>query len=220
MKILDTWNNCFWRRFCGTKNAAVVVAVAWLLVLSFSSGQALGADGHINALSFKPLPGSASIAVKAWDNSDENKDYATRIEAYLKTKGYQIAKEGDLILSFETKETKGIWTKDARSHVLEVEGHGGRRGGEQARVRLNLYSSQEGGLLNSPADPEGRKGKKTAPQIMLEVTVDINKGRRLWQGQASANQSSANVSTLVHKLIPVLMEKMGKTVRRESFDFQ
>ena len=196
------------------------LSVVLILLLSALTGPAWSADGRINTLSFKSLPPNPSIAIKAWDNSDENKEYSARIEAYLKSRGYTISSDADLILSFETKDIKGIWTEGDRGHVLEVEGRGGRHGGEQAKVRLSLYSSQEGGLLNQPTDPDRQKDEKIMPQIALDITVDQNKGRRLWQGQVSADQLSGDNRTLVYKLIPILLDKIGVTVRRKSFNFQ
>lgn len=194
-------------------------ALGWLLLSSVNC-PAWSAEGTLNTLSFKPLPTNASITVQPWDNSEENRNYAAKIEAYLKQKGHRIAQKADLILSFETKDVQGIWSEGARRHVLELEGDSGSHEGEKAKVRLNLYSSQQGGLLNKPANSARAKSDNAAPQIVLEFTLDLTKGRRLWQGQAAIAKGYANSQTLVQKMIPTLIDHMGRTVRRKSVNFQ
>ena len=119
-----------------------------------------------------------------------------------------------MAISFSTRDVLGYWSAGQRRHILELEGHGGRTGGENARVRLNLYSSQ-GGVLNKGKEP----GNVVPSKYMLEVTLERRKGERLWQGEATAALNRTDGFSLLRAMLPALLNHMGQTVRQKTVKF-
>jgi hypothetical protein len=154
------------------------------------------------------------MAVRPWDNSDENLELAKEFTAILLKRGFRVAEDAPLVISFSTRDVLGYWSAGQRRHLLELEGHGGRTGGEKARVMLNLYSSQ-GGVLNKGKEP----GNVVPSKYKLEVTLDQRKGERLWQGEATAALLRTDGFSLLRAMLPALLNHMGQTVRRKTVKF-
>jgi hypothetical protein len=196
-----------------------IVSLGFLLAvlgigLALPVAPATAAEGTVNAVSYKQIPSGQPMAVQAWDNSDENLELAKEFTAILIAQGFRVADDAPLVISFTTRDVLGYWSAGKRRHLLEVEGHGGRTGGENARVMLNLYSSQ-GGVLNKGKEP----GNVVPSKYMLEVTLDQRKGERLWQGEATAALLRTDGFSLLRAMLPALLNHMGQTVRRKTVKF-
>lgn len=190
---------------------AVIFALAGLILWHPASAHA--DDALVDATSFKPLSAPADIAVQPWDNSAENMRLAADIETELRIAGYTVSKSAPVVLSFEIKNVLGSQGAGGRRHFLEIEGRGTEHGRDEAKVRLNLFSSESGGVLN-----KGRGGESAEPtRYILEATVDRKSGPRLWQGQASAAYTKGQPELLVKNLVPILIRQLGKTVRGKTF---
>ncbi|NQV57799.1 MAG: hypothetical protein HQ503_18195 [Rhodospirillales bacterium] len=189
----------------------------FLLWLALAAGTPLwAADGIITAVAYKNIPAGRAMAVRPWDNSDENMKLAKEFGTILKSRGFEVTKDAALIISFSTRDILGNWKATSRRHVLEVEGHGGRTGGEDASVRLNLFSSENGGVFNRGKEPPG-----TIPsRYVLEVTLDQRGGERLWKGEASALLGRTDSYALLRSMLPVLLDHMGQTVRQKPAKFK
>lgn len=183
-------------------------------IFCFVASAVHAADGVLFSVSYQNIPARAEIAVKAWDNSDENVELISTIENALRQSGFQVSDKADLILSFERRDVLGSWSTGGRRSIIELDGGGGRTGGENARLRLNLYSSDRGGVLNKGEDPKAVVPSK----YLIEMTVDNKTGVRYWQGEATADLLRSDGFALTKSLIPVLVGKVGQTVRRESFE--
>jgi len=166
-------------------------------------------DGIVTANAYRPFKDEKPISVKAWDNSDQDIAVARAIRDQLKAIGYVVSDQEDISLSFEIKTLKGSWTDGQRRHFLELEGHGGRQGGENASVRLNLYSSESGGVLNTarPGQPN------TASRYLLEFMLDPKQGPRLWEGQVAVEYTGGDPAVLLRRMVPELLPHLGETVR-------
>ena len=192
-----------------------VVTLA-LLVAGRASAQGLD-EGLLNAVAYKPLPAGLAIAVRPMDDSDENLVLRERIEGELKAQGYSVSGEGALILTFQTRDTVGAWSDSGRRSVLEfeyknVEGIGG----DNERLRLNLFDSAKGGVFN-----EGRAHGTsivTPSQYRIDATIDDRRnGERLWQAWATASLQQSDGPTLTQSMVPAMVGSLGKTVRRQTF---
>ena len=175
---------------------------------------AAAAEGTVNAVSYKKIPAGSAMEVRPWDNSDENLKLTEEFAAILVSRGVRVSAGAPLIISFNTRDVLGYWSAGERRHLLELEGHGGRSGGENARVRLNLYSSQ-GGVLNKGKEPPSVIPSK----YMLEVTLEQRKGDRLWQGEATAALRRTDGFSLLRVMLPALLNHMGQTVHRKLVKF-
>ena len=173
-------------------------------------------SGVMNSISFQKIPPNAQLQVQPLDNSDSNLVLQKEFENALRTKGFILSDTAPLILTFETRDEIGAWTTTDRRHVFSFESKGGREGGENAKARLNVFNSQSGGLLN-----KGQSGTNIATPSSYRIDVSIESrstGKRLWQGWSIAKLGAGDGLTLTTKMIPTLVQGIGKTVRQQSFE--
>ena len=177
------------------------------------------ADGQINAVSFQPLPRGSAFFVRPLDNSDHNLVLQKDFERVLRQKGYTVSKEATLILTFETRDTAGSWSGGGPNRLVELSNNPDQTGIEAPRVRLNLFNSARGGLLN----PDSRELTRTVTpsSFRIDVTIDDkSNGKRLWQGWSSADIGPGDNRKMTRNMIPILVNSLGQTVRQKSFPLQ
>ena len=181
-------------------------------------GASATAQAFVNSVSYQPLPARAVVTVRPLDNSDANLKLKTSIEEALRAKGFGVAKDSPLVLSFDTRDEVGAWSETGRRTILELRAEGGREGGEYAHAKVNVFDSASGGLLN-----EGRGGTSitTPSTYRIDATLDDRtSGRRLWQGWAVANLAHGERSDLDRAMIPVIVQNLGQTTTRQPFNLQ
>jgi len=198
------------------KRFGIVFMTVALLVAGGVSAQSVD-EGLLNAVAYKPLPVGVSITVRPMDDSDENLILQKRIEGELKAQGYSVSGDGALILTFEPRDTVGAWSDAGRRSVLEFQYKSEEGiGGDNERLRLNLFDSAKGGVFNEG----GAHGTSivTASQYRIDATVDDRRnGERLWQAWATASRQQSDGATLTRSMVPVMVKNLGKTVRRQMF---
>ncbi len=173
-------------------------------------------DGLMNSISFRKIPTNAILQVQALDDSDDNLALIKVIENILRQRGYRIAPDATLILTFETRDEIGAWSGTDRRHLLSFEAKGGRGGGEDARARLNFFDSNSGGLINKG---KGGTSIATPSSYRIDVTVENRSdGKRYWQGWSEGKLGAGDGFTLTKKMIPVLIDGIGKTIRQKTFE--
>ncbi|PIW25745.1 MAG: hypothetical protein COW30_18615 [Rhodospirillales bacterium CG15_BIG_FIL_POST_REV_8_21_14_020_66_15] len=179
----------------------------------------LAADGQLNAISSKPLPGGKVLAVRALDDSDAALDLTAQFERELKARGYRVDPKAELVLTFEVLDELGAYSFTDKRYFLDVQGTKGTSTGiEGSEARFNVFDSKTGGILN-----EGHGGTKivTPTKYRLKVTIDgpAEAGRieRYWQGWATGNLGAATNESLIGAMVAPLTEIVGKTVKNETF---
>jgi len=188
---------------------------AGMLLLSSASAWS---DGIINAVSYRAITPNTAIAVSPLDNSDVNMALKKEIEAELTNAGYKVVEKSTLVLTFETRSAAGTWGSSDRRSVLEIEGHGGKKGDDYQKARLNIFDSGRGGLLNKGDNPTAAG---TPNRYRMDITIDDRQAkRRLWQGWATADLGLYEKDDLARAMIPVMTRNLGKTVRREKFEIK
>ncbi len=193
--------------------------LALCLGLFFSSSGALLAQDYgealMNAFSYRPVPKDTTFHVRPLDNSDQNLALKKEFERILRTKGYSLSNDSELVISFETRDELGAYSTRNKRAVLELDAHGGREGGENARMRFNLFDSNTGGVFNQG---KGETSIMTPSQYRLDVTIDNrSNGKRHWQAWAVANLDQTDGETLVKAMVPEIVGNMGKTVKSHTF---
>jgi hypothetical protein len=174
------------------------------------------AEGTINAVSFLPVPVGSMILVRPLDNSDSNLILQKDFERALKSKGYTVGKDATLILTFETRDDSGAWAGGGENRFLELSNNSDQSGINAPRVRLNLFNSKRGGLLN----PDRRDVTRTVTPSSFRIDVSIDdksNGKRMWQGWSSASARVGGNRETSRKMIPVLVDGLGQTIRRKTF---
>ena len=198
------------------KRFGILVMTLALLVAGRASAQSMD-EGLLNAVAYKPLPAGVTIAVRPMDDSDENLALQKRIEVELTAQGYSVSGDGTLILTFETRDTVGAWSDAGQRSVLEFQYKSEEGiGGDNERLRLNLFDSAQGGVFNKGRDHG--TSIVTASQYRIDATVDDRRnGERLWQVWATASLQQSDGSTLNRSMVPLMVMNLGKTVRRQTF---
>ena len=177
---------------------------------------AVNAEGLMNAVSFSPIPAGSEIFVRPMDNSDRNLILQKDFKRTLKRKGYTVTKDADLILTFETRDTAGSWTGGGPNRFIELSNNHDQSGVNAPRVRLNLFNSARGGILN----PDRKEATRTVTpsSFRIDVTLDSKTdGKRLWQGWSSADIGAASNRRMTRAMIPVLIEGLGQTIKQQTF---
>lgn len=173
-----------------------------------------GKDGLLNAVSFKQLPAQAAIAVRVMDNSDDNLVLQAEFERVLRAKGHRVAEDASLILTFETRKVAGAWADEGRRTLVELHGGGGV-GDEEAKVTVNLFNSRQGGVLNKGE----RSGTSITTRGQLRVDVNVDErstGKRLWQAWSTTDQGGDDDLSQNKAMVPILVENIGRTVKRQT----
>jgi len=191
---------------------AVYRIVLFLLCFIATTSSSSADEGIINAVSFRPIPSATTIVVRPWDNSDENMNTVRLIEAQLRDLGYKISPQAKFTLSFESKSSLGKWSSSSRNTSVELKAESSSSEGKDAEVRLNLFSSSKGGVLNPSTTP----GENILSKVSLEITLDQKNGPRLWQGEAIAGVHQTDTVSVARRLTPILLDHFGKTVARKT----
>ena len=198
--------------------AAVLAAYLSCFAVAHAQDEARPSDngggiaGVVNAAALRPLPEGASISLRAWDNSDANLQLVGFIEDLLRSRGRKVTANGDLVLSISASDQPGHWGTGQQRQVLELQGRMSTAEEDEARVRLNLFSTDKGGIFN-----DGPTDRTVRSTYTLEMTVDSRTGQRLWQGEASAALVNADGVQQFKQMVPPLLDALGKTVRSRAF---
>lgn len=196
----------------------LIALFALMLTAAFTTvGHA--ADGQLNAISSKPIPGGKVLAVRALDDSDESLELTHQFTRELRNRGYRIDPKAELVLTFEVLDELGAYTFTDKRYFLDIQGtKGTSTGTEGSEARFNVFDSKTGGILN-----EGQGGTKivTPSKYRLKVTIDgpAEAGRieRYWQGWATGNLGASTNETLIGAMVVPLVDSLGKTVKNETF---
>jgi len=151
--------------------------------------------GLMNAISFKALPYKTAFSVRPMDDSYQNMVLKQKFEHLLKTEGFSISKNAPLVITFGTNNELSSYTTRNRRSILELDAHGGREGGENARMR------------------------KTIGHFRLDVSI-VNRtdGKHYWKAWATTNQSRSGGGDLILAMVPEVVNRMGKKVTSQIFD--
>lgn len=167
------------------------------------------APGRMNAQAFRDVPADATLRVRPFDDTRDNRRLKQQIERALERKGRHVDdRAGTLSMNFETAVQQiGRTGPPAGIGTLQADR-------DDARVRLNLYSSQDDSLIN-PRRSEG--GGSGSVQFQLTLSLDDARGVRLWQGTATLLGSPTDEQAAYGAMARVLLDEIGRTVRQKPF---
>lgn len=177
------------------------------------------AQGMVNAVAFAEFPAGATIDVDPLDDSDESLALLKEIEQQLRAKGYEVAEGADLVLTFELRDLKGAWTGGGTNSFLQFRNTDDHTGTDAPEVRLNLFKSDKGGLINRLGNerPEGTR-QVASSELRLDATLDDRtNGKRLWHGWSVIDIGASDELDRHKRMIPPLIETFGDTVRQKTF---
>lgn len=204
------------RRF--TYLSALIIAImTFLPPVGTAQAQSMG-EGLMNALSYKSLPANAVFSVRPLDNSDQNLRLKQEFENALRAKGYGVSDDAALVINFETRDEIGSYSTRNKRSVLELQARGGREGGEDAKMRFNLYDSNSGGMLNTG---KGETTIQSPSEYRLDVSIDDKStGKRHWQAWTVAGLDRSDSTALYIGMIPEMVANMGERVKSHVFELR
>jgi hypothetical protein len=168
------------------------------------------APGRLTAFVYRDVPAAAAIKVTPFDDSRENRRLAQAFERALDRNGRKVDQRGGtLSLSFTTEVTQSGRPGPSSGTLGVIEGSR-----DEARVRLNLYSTTQDSLA---AGPRRSDGGTPSVRYMLTAIVEDASGSRLWQASATLNGTPAEEQAAYAAMAGVIAEEIGKMVRQRSF---
>ena len=198
------------------KRCRILITCLGLFLFSGAGAQTLQ-QGLLNAVAYDPLPAQLSVNVRPLSDSDENLALKQAFETALRERGYTVAVDAPLVLTFETREAAGAWADRGRRTVIELEARDEGVGGDQQRVRLNLFNSSSGGVFNRGR--EGGTGIVTPSHFRIDLSIDDrSSGERLWQAWAVADIGRLDGRRVSQAMVPGMISRLGETVRQEQLD--
>ncbi len=167
------------------------------------------APGRINAQAFRDIPAEATLRVRPFDDTRDNRRLKQQIERALERKGRHIDdRAGTLSMNFETT-VQQIGRAGPPPGIGSIQADR-----DDARVRLNLYSTTEDSLAN-PRRSEG--GGSGSVQFQLTLSLDDARGVRLWQGTATLLGTPVDEMAAYGAMARALLDEMGRTARQKPF---
>lgn len=176
----------------------------------------LSAQGvELNAVSFADIPRGESVAVETFNDADEILKLKKIFEDELRLQGYTVSDSGRLILSFETQDSSGKWSGGGPNRLVEIGNSDNHTGKDAPDVRVNIFDSKRGGLLNPKRDTGITQVSPS--QLRIDASIeDRQTGKRLWQGWTVSKQGSSTEDDMAHQsMVKPIIENIGKTVRSE-----
>ncbi len=187
------------------------------LVLALA-GPAQAEEGRINAAAYAPVPTGSAVTVLPMDDTDANLQLKDVFERALEARGYRIAPDAPLVVTFWTSGSYDLARRTRRGPgLLQFGATNRRRPATDVEAQVRLFSTKGGGLFQNPAKRPSRKPLGSTRHRLDAVLKDQERGRRMWQGQSYADVSGGDPLTITESMVTPLIDSFGKTVRHQSF---
>jgi hypothetical protein len=193
---------------CAILVFALALAPA-ISALAQSAGPGTGSgEGYLTATTCGKLPEPLRLDVQAMDDTVENMQLRKILIDRLMRQGIAVNAGAPNVLRFEVVRTsrptryKGRDLGEFRSSKEE-----------NARIRLNVWSSKSDSLLGGR-----RKGVISEAVDRLQIAVTVNAkgdGRCLWRAEAVHDVAGRDPKHIASKMIAPLAEAVGKAVARK-----
>lgn len=189
------------------------LAAAFALVLTFPAHAQTPADpsapGRLNAFLYREMPATEAFKVSPLDDSRENRRIAVAFERALERAGRKLDRAAaPLTLTFAT-EVAQVGRPGPQGTLGIVEASR-----DDARVRLNLFSTGEDSIAGGPRRADGAPA---SVRYTLTATLEDARGGRLWQANATLLGTPGDEQAAYAAMARAIAEEIGKTVRQRTF---
>ncbi len=167
------------------------------------------AQGVLNAVAYREVPGELGLEVTLYDNSDLDLQVRERMELALRAAGYTVAEGAPFELSLETASRLGE-IEDWAPSLGELSTKGGG-----VALQFNIWSNTQDSVIG------GRQARpSTVAQLRLEVRAVLREresGTVLWEGRAASRSTGSDSERLATGMVGPLAESLGQTVGQQIF---
>jgi hypothetical protein len=203
---------------------AVCLALVPVLVPIAGPGTAAAGQvgtGVVDAVAGPPVPAGAPIAVVAEDFNDLNTEVRPVVERALVARGYTVSQDAPLILSFDTE------ISDATTDIKDNAGSnlvGSGEPGADPSPYPELPSQGAGEELGrEPSEigtpqatiPLGGVAAASGSVFNLSFTLGRDGRVPIWQGSVTAALPGDGPFEAARVMVPVLVDRIGRTVHNE-----
>ena len=195
---------------------AASLALAGMAAPAAAQGPQAGREALLFSASYIPIPPGSAVAIHLLDDTDGNRDLAEGFRRELVARGYKIDGKAPFTLTFWLTGTFDTGEQQAKRSLLELGGEGGSnaRTDTDVEARVNLFSTQGGGLFQ---DPDRSSKARSISRYRLHASVkEEGTGKRAWLGQAYVDVHGGDPLAVAQAMVPPLSGTFGKTVRREA----
>jgi hypothetical protein len=198
-------------RLISRSRAGLIAALAVLVAavpLHAQDGD-VRAPGRLNAQAYRDVPADGTVRVRPLDDTRDSRRIKQAIERAVERKGRRIDDAGGILsINFETG-VQQIGRTGPPPSMGSIQADR-----DDARVRLNLYSSGEDSLITGRRSEGGGSG---SVQFSLTLSLEDARGARLWQGTATLLGTPNDEIAAYGSMARALIEEFGKTARQKPF---
>lgn len=167
------------------------------------------AAGHVTAFACVPVPTPLIVKVEPSDGSSQSDRLRRVLLRSLAAHQVVVSSDAPLRLSLYVGPSHHSVVNNMRSLNQLDRGEGYE---ERIWIRVDLWSNRRNSVIG------GRRYQNAAlaDEVHIEITLDsqIN-GQCIWQGMALFRLDGRNEIVTAEKLIPLLVDRLGRSARAE-----
>jgi hypothetical protein len=176
--------------------ALLAAGLAW--APAFAQEAKTEGTASIEAVAYQPIPPGAQLQTQPETQSQMDDDAWRQVDADLKSRGYGLGGDGDLVVTVATQLVARLSADRPLSDVNAE---------KSDPKKANLFSTGGGTLLN-PQDPVNT----TDRVFRVNMTVyDRPTGHYIWRGTAERSDAALDASTAMREMVPALLDHFGET---------
>jgi hypothetical protein len=186
----------------------LVPLVAFLALSSPMSAHADAPDGMLRAIACGKVEGPLQLEISLEDDGRSSVQIERRLAAELKQRQAEVSAGAPLRLSLSIHTVRAH--SRGRRPDLGRFSHDTDRG---TQVQFNLWSNQHDSVFGGRReDVAGRH----VDELRIEISInDKSNGRCVWHGQAAVDLDGRDADQAALRIIPLLVARIGETVRGE-----
>jgi hypothetical protein len=187
-----------------------ILLSAALLAIATPSQAAATRPGSLTAFACGKLPSPLSLEVDAQDDSRQSRELKDALIKALTGRNARIAANAPLKISLHV-ETLREGTRRKGRDLGEFSR--GNRSNERTKFRMNLWSNRKDSVIGGRKDTILSHGLNEL-HVAIEIH-DKSNGQCVWQGEVRLDLDGQDEFSTARRIIPLLAETLGKTIRAE-----
>ena len=191
------------------RHLALHVLLPVLFVCSASAQDLMPGTARVTTQTHDAFSAGQTISVEAESDTELNDRLATAIQQDLRSRRIKLG-GGGLTLRFATNMPE--YGLPPRQRNVEIEGQGGSRG-----------RSTVTGVLKVPLGQNKQPPEQAAaqnPHLQLRFDLLSPDGTPLWTGEIAAARGNADRYAVLTRLVPIVLDRLGKTTTDENVPFE